>query len=80
MDIQAEKLDIIQWLAGIEDSRIVKQLLALKKLNEEIVIKELTIEEKVAIDKGLTSIKEGRIKSHEDVTKATKKKYPTLFK
>jgi predicted transcriptional regulator len=80
MDIQAEKLDIIQWLAGIEDSRIIKQFLALKKSNEELVMKELTVAEKFVIDKGLTSIKEGRTKSHEDVMKATKEKYPTLFR
>lgn len=80
MDIRTEKLDIIQWLAGIEDSRIIKQFLALKKSNEEVTTTDLADEEKAAIEKGKTSINEGRTKSHDEVMRATKEKYPTLFR
>lgn len=80
MDIQAEKLDIIQWLAGINDSQVIRQFKALKKSAEEIPLGNLSQAEKVAIDKGLQSIKRGHFKLHEDVMEVTKKKYPHLHK
>jgi predicted transcriptional regulator len=80
MNIQSEKLDIIQWLASINDSKIIKQFMLLKRSNEENTSVNLSQAEKNAIDKGLESIKEGRFKLHEEVTEATKKKYPHLFK
>lgn len=80
MNIQAEKLDIIQWLAQVNDSRVIKKFMLLKKSNEESIVANLSQEEKEAIDKGLQSISEGRFKSHEEVIEATKNKYPTLFK
>ncbi|MCS6974161.1 MAG: hypothetical protein N2044_02460 [Cyclobacteriaceae bacterium] len=80
MNIQAEKLDIIQWLAKVNDSNIIRQFMLLKKSNEEMASVNLTPAEKTAVDKGLESIKEGRFKSHEEVTEATRKKYTHLFK
>lgn len=80
MDIQAEKLNIIKWLAGIQESKVIKQFILLKKSNEEFPSKKLSQTEKLAIDKGLQSIKDGRIKSHEEVMKITRKKYTQLFK
>ncbi|HRJ28432.1 MAG TPA: hypothetical protein PLV21_06745 [Cyclobacteriaceae bacterium] len=58
MNIQAEKLDIIQWLAKVDDNRIVRQFMLLKRSNEEAVSVKLSQEEKDAIDKGLRSIEE----------------------
>ena len=40
----------------------------------------MVIAEKIAIDKGLKSIEEGRFKTHEEVNTATQKKYSQLFK
>ena len=80
MNIQAEKLDLIQWLAGIDDSKIIKQFVLLKKSSQGMVDVDLNQEEKNAVDIGLKSMKEGRSKSHEQVAKATKEKYPNLFK
>jgi predicted transcriptional regulator len=80
MDIQAEKLNIIKWLAGIQESKVIKQFILLKKSSEEFPSKKLSQAEKLAIDKGLHAIKDGRIKSHEEVMKITRKKYTQLFK
>lgn len=80
MNIQAEKLDIIQWLAKVNDSNIIRQFMLLKKSNEEKVSVNLTAREIEAIDKGQESIKEGRFKTHEEVAEATRKKYAHLFK
>jgi predicted transcriptional regulator len=80
MNIQAEKLDIIKWLAGINDSRIIKQFMLLKKSNQEMLPISLSQGEKDAIDKGLKSLNEGHLTSHEEVKEITQKKYPHLFK
>jgi predicted transcriptional regulator len=80
MNIQAEKLDIIQWLAQVNDSRVIKKFMLLKQSNEESIVTNLSQEEKEAIDKGLQSINEGRFKSHQEVLESTKSKYPNLFK
>lgn len=80
MDIHAEKLDIIRWLAGVNDSKVIRQFMLLKKSSEEMVSVNLTSAEKEAIDKGIESIRENRFKSHEEVTEITQKKYSHLFK
>jgi predicted transcriptional regulator len=80
MNIQTEKLDIIQWLAGVNESHVIKQFMLLKKTNEDKTSIDLSETEKKAIDKGIQSIEAGRVKSHEEVMEVTRRKYPQLFK
>jgi predicted transcriptional regulator len=80
MDIQAEKLDLIQWLTGINDSNIIRQVSALRESTEKAASNKLSQAEKDAVDKGLQSLNEGRFKSHEDVMEITRKKYPHVVK
>ena len=80
MDIQADKLSIIEWIAGINDSRIIRQFKSLQKSNQEQASFPLSSAEKSAIDKGLKSIEEGKVHTHESVMESTKEKYPNLFK
>ncbi len=80
MDIQADKLSLIEWIAGINDSRIIRQFKSLQKSNQKQVNTSLTSVEKSAIDQGLKSIAEGNIHTHESVMQFTKEKYPNLFK
>ena len=77
MDIQADKLNLIEWIAGINDSRIIRQFKSLQKSNQE---HSLTSEEKSAIEEGLKSIEEGKVHTHESVMESTMEKYPNLFK
>ena len=79
MDIKEEKLELIQWLAGINDSRIIRQFKSLQQSNQEQVNTSLTPAEKSAIDQGLKSIAEGKVHTHESVMQSTKKKFPELF-
>ncbi len=79
MDIQAEKINLIQWLAGIEDAKIINQLKMLQITFQEKEPVALTKEVKAAIDQGLRSIEAGRIKTHKEVTNSTRDKYPNLF-
>tara|TARA_R110000868_G_scaffold320547_2_gene581446 strand:- start:1861 stop:2103 length:243 start_codon:yes stop_codon:yes gene_type:complete len=80
MDIQAEKLNLIKWLAEINDLEVIKQFKTLQKSSLEKGAIILTDAEKSAIDQGLKSIEEDRVQSHERVVEITKSKYPTLFK
>jgi len=80
MDIQAEKLNLIKWLAEINDLEVIKQFKILQKSSLEKGAIKLTDVEKSAIDQGLKSIEEDRVQSHESVVEMTKSKYPTLFK
>ena len=78
MDIEAEKLSIIEWLAGINDSKIIRKFKSLQKSNQKQA--ELTIAEKSAIDQGLNSIAKGYVHTHESVMESTREKYPNFFK
>ncbi|HPH46530.1 MAG TPA: hypothetical protein PLJ60_02815 [Chryseolinea sp.] len=80
MDIQAEKLDLIKWLEGINDSNIIRQVSALRMSTEKVSTVKLSKAEKEAIDEGLQSIKQGNYKSHKEVMEITHKKFPQLFK
>jgi hypothetical protein len=80
MDIKAEKLALIQWLAGINDSQIISRFQALKRTSEQTASEAMSPAEKDAIRQGLQSVKAGKTKSHEEVTQLTREKYPQLFK
>ncbi len=80
MDIKAEKLALIQWLASINDSQVISRFRALRRATEASIPETLSPAEKEAINQGLQSIKAGKVKSHEEVSQLTKKKYPHLFK
>ncbi|MBS1681970.1 MAG: hypothetical protein JST48_09675 [Bacteroidetes bacterium] len=79
-DIQSEKLDLIQWLAGVTESKVIRQFMLLKETNKEKASTRLSKAEKEAIDQGIASIKAGRAMSHEKATEITRKKYAHLFK
>lgn len=79
MDIQAEKLSLIEWIAKVDDDRIIKQFKALQQTSEAS-LSSLTEREKAAIDQGLKSIEEGKVHDHDTVMQSTKEKYPHLFK
>ena len=80
MDIQTEKLNLIEWIAGINDTQIIRQFKSLQISNQEQVNSSLTPAEKSAIDQGLKSIAEGKVHTHESVMQSTKEKHPKLFK
>ncbi|MCG8322759.1 MAG: hypothetical protein MI921_24875 [Cytophagales bacterium] len=80
MDIQSEKLNLIRWLAGIEDIKLIHQLKVWQRSTEGKETTTLTEAEKSAIDQGLKSIKQGRVKSDDQVKQSTQDKYPDLFK
>jgi predicted transcriptional regulator len=68
MNIQSEKLQLIEWISRLEDSDIVNILRQVKEnLSGETV--KLSQEEQAGIDRGLKDIEEDRVHSHESVKK-----------
>jgi len=75
MNIQAEKLGLIEWIARLNDSTVIEKL---KKIYEENSQSsdwwnEISISEKESIESGLKDIEEGRIHSHETARKVYEK-------
>lgn len=77
MDIQTEKLNLIQWLSSLSDKRVITQLLSIQESSTGEPV-SISNEEKDGIDIGLKSISDGRSKSHEEVIRITKEKYSNL--
>ena len=79
MNALAEKIDIIQWIAGLNDKSILQQL---KKIKEQAKAKQqdwwetISEEERQSIERGLEDSKNGRITPHSEV----KKKYEKWLK
>jgi predicted transcriptional regulator len=75
MNIHAEKIDIIQWIASINDKTILQQL---KTLKEQSIKKSdwwdsISEEERQSIDEGLEDAKNGRTVPHSEVRKMYEK-------
>ena len=63
MDIQAEKLSLIEWLAQLQDTIVIKEIKAIKKEKEADWWGDLTIEQQQDIEAGLSDLKKGRKKT-----------------
>ena len=75
MNIQSEKLRIIEWISRIDDISIISKIQKIKEAysGPEDWIKELSQEEIDSINRGLKDIEEGRVYSHESVRKIYEK-------
>ena len=67
MDIQAEKLELIRWLADINEPSIIKRFIALKKKQQTDWWDHITAEEKSEIEEGLRQADNGELIPHEEV-------------
>jgi predicted transcriptional regulator len=75
MNIQSEKLGLIEWISKITDATIIEKL---RKIHDEYSSApdwwdEISMEEKESIKKGLIDIEEGRVHSHETARKIYEK-------
>jgi len=75
MDIQAEKLRLIEWLAGLNDTRTLNEFITLKKAREIDWWDEISEAERSAIDQGLAQLDRGEGIPHEQVMKEVREKY-----
>ena len=67
MDIQAEKLRLIEWLASLRDSKTISELIAFKKSKETDWWDEISLEEKAEIEEGLAQADRGELVPHKQV-------------
>lgn len=75
MDIQTEKIGLIQWIASLKDSSVINKL---KEIRREYSFSddwwdEISDVEKKSIKKGLKDIEEGKVHSHQAAKKAYEK-------
>lgn len=67
MDIKAEKLKLIHWLADQEDPDIIRQFLALKASKEADWWDRISAEEKAEIEEGFAEADRGELTPHDEV-------------
>lgn len=70
---EAAKLEIIQWVAMLQDDSILERLQLIKNNPEGDWWDEISEAEKDTIDKGLNDIKEGKLKTHIEAKKLYEK-------
>ena len=69
MNIAAEKQNIVQWIKGINDEKVIQKILEFKNENEDSFF------ENQLIQKGLNDVLEGNIASHQEVKKRFSSKF-----
>jgi len=71
MNIQAEKLKLIEWLAGLTDATLIERIKFLKE-NPSVQIdwwEDISETEKQAIDAGLADAENGNLTDHQKARK-----------
>jgi len=71
MSIIVEKQNIVQWIQGLNDEKIIKKILDLKVENE------LSDFENQMIQNGLNDVLNGNTATHEEVKKRLESKFTT---
>jgi len=67
LDIQTEKLELINWLSNLKDEQVLNRFIALRKQQETDWWDLITDEEKLEIEEGLQQIECGEVVPHEKV-------------
>ena len=62
MDIRAEKLDLIEWIAQINDASVIKEIKAIRKEKEVDWWDGLSANQKEDIEAGLVDLDQGKKK------------------
>jgi hypothetical protein len=73
MDIQAEKLQLIEWLARLNNTSVLKRFISLKKEQEKDWWDQISADEKSEIEEGLGQADRGEVTPHKEVMDKYKK-------
>ena len=75
MNIQTEKLDLIEWISKLNDTSIIEKIQEIRKnyIHSKDWGDKLNHEEIESIEEGLKDLEEGRIHSHETARKVYEK-------
>lgn len=66
MNLQSEKLQLIEWLARLNNTTTLKRFIALKKEEEKDWWDELGTDEKAEIEEGLSQADRGEVVPHKE--------------
>jgi len=75
MDIQTEKLDLIDWIARITDVETLEKLrsLMVKHRQNNEITEKISVAERESVYRGLKDFEEGKTHSHEEARKIYEK-------
>lgn len=75
MNIQAEKLELIEWLAGLTDQTLIERIKFLKETQSPQADwwEAISVAERDDIDQGLEDARNGKVTAHEEVRKRYEK-------
>jgi hypothetical protein len=79
MITEDKKKELIDWISNLENQSVLEHLMELKNTDETEKIYYVSEAEREGIERGMKDLKEGRIKSHDEVKKDLKSKYPRFF-
>lgn len=76
MNAYAEKIEIIQWITGLDDKATLSQLRKIKeqsdiKLND--LVDSISLKERESIQRGIEDAANGRVTPHSEVRKKYEK-------
>ena len=69
MNLQAAKLELIQWLSTIDDPIIIEKILAIRNNEKEDWWENLSALEKESINEGIEDADAGNLKDHDQARK-----------
>lgn len=67
MDIQAEKLELIEWLANLNDARVIDKIKAIKSRKDLDWWESLSEDQKQDVEAGISDLDNRRKKSFSEV-------------
>jgi len=73
LNIQNEKLELIQWISTLEDSSIIGKIMELRKRENIDWWNSISEEEKLSIERGLEDAESGKLNPHSDARKLYEK-------
>jgi len=72
-EIQTKKLELIQWVAGIQDESLIDELQKFMQGDNRDWWDDLSDDQKASIEAGQEDIEAGRVMPHEEVKKVYEK-------
>jgi len=78
MNAYAEKIEIIQWIAGLDDKTTLSQLRKIKEqsdIKQNDLVDSISLKERESIQRGIEESANGRVTPHSEV----RKKYEKLM-
>lgn len=76
MNAYAEKIEIIQWIAGLDDKATLSQLRKIKEqsdIKQNDLVDSISLKERESIQRGIEDSANGRVTPHSEVRKKYEK-------